>query len=127
MYTYTILTTEPSQSFSELHNRMPVILRTHADVSTWLDTRGNDALQHYNAITAPYTGEDLTWHPVTKAVSNPKYQKADCAQDMRKKGLAALFAKAGRSPAKKGTDDGGQAASGGLGKGNKAAGGGGVG
>jgi hypothetical protein len=45
-------------------------------------------------MCAPYGGADLAWWPVTSEMSNPQYQRRDCAVDVRtKKGAITGFFK----------------------------------
>lgn len=63
----TIVTTNPNEQLSNLHNRMPVILRQQ-DHETWLRAAHDDAA----ALMRPYPDDDLVAWPVSKHVNNPK-------------------------------------------------------
>lgn len=42
-------------------------------------------------VSVPYNEDDLTWYPVTKAMSNPSFQGPECSQPVRKKTLKSFF------------------------------------
>eukprot|EP01025_Chloroclados_australasicus_P052575 TRINITY_DN6132_c0_g2_i2.p1 TRINITY_DN6132_c0_g2~~TRINITY_DN6132_c0_g2_i2.p1 ORF type:complete len:416 (-),score=24.81 TRINITY_DN6132_c0_g2_i2:1341-2477(-) len=94
LYSFTILTTDCSKRIEWLHNRMPVILRSQSEQLTWLgqqqesETKQTSSL---NSLYTPYNELDLKWYPVTKAMSNSKYQQTDCAVDIRTKGIGKLL------------------------------------
>jgi len=60
MWTFTIVTTAASPSFSWLHDRQPVILSTTDDFEAWLDTSKG---WHAGLIDKlkPRDGTDLEW------------------------------------------------------------------
>eukprot|EP00879_Flechtneria_rotunda_P007406 GHRR01007768.1.p1 GENE.GHRR01007768.1~~GHRR01007768.1.p1 ORF type:complete len:155 (+),score=68.61 GHRR01007768.1:746-1210(+) len=54
-------------------------------------------------VCHPYNGEDLQWHPVTPAMSKPRYDCPNCSEDIRtKKGSISSFFRPVSSPASKG-------------------------
>lgn len=67
--TATIITTEPNELMSKLHNRMPVILDP-SDYAEWLDpaARTPDSLQ---ALLKPFPAERMSAHPVSTLVNTP--------------------------------------------------------
>ncbi len=76
--TCTILTTEPNEIASPIHDRMPAILRP-ADYGRWLDS----------AITVPaevrpllksFPADEMAAFPVTTAVNNPAFDDPACLQ-----------------------------------------------
>jgi putative SOS response-associated peptidase YedK len=66
----TIVTTEPNELMSSIHNRMPVILRPGA-YEDWLNpqVRDEQVLTHW---LTPYPGELMTARPVSRLVNNPR-------------------------------------------------------
>lgn len=67
---FAIITTEPNQLISQLHNRMPVILprELHRD---WLDPE-NDDLAGLKAMLKPYAPERMAYQAHDRYVSNAK-------------------------------------------------------
>jgi putative SOS response-associated peptidase YedK len=67
--TCTIITTQPNELMSPIHNRMPVIV-ARGNYSRWLDSRipGNEVA---DALT-PYPAEEMDAYAVAPAVNNPK-------------------------------------------------------
>lgn len=70
----TIITTDPNELMSALHNRMPVILPENA-YEKWLDPapRKPEELQ---SLLVPYAGE-MTAHPVSTLVNSPANDRAE--------------------------------------------------
>ena len=62
--TFTILTTEPNDLVSELHDRMPVVLDP-GDETPWLE--GADSPELFE----PYPSDPLQAYPVSRAVNDP--------------------------------------------------------
>jgi putative SOS response-associated peptidase YedK len=68
----TIITTEPNELVSDIHNRMPVIL--HPDsYSLWLDPGEPDARQ-LTGLLKPYPAELMAAYPVSTLVNNPRHE-----------------------------------------------------
>jgi putative SOS response-associated peptidase YedK len=65
---FTIITTTPNKLCTELHNRMPVILKPEA-WPVWLGEDPADALD-LKALLAPYPTDEMTCWPVSAAVGN---------------------------------------------------------
>ncbi len=65
----TIITTEPNELMSRLHNRMPVILDA-ADYAEWLDPapRAPESLAH---LLRPFPADRMSAHPVSTLVNTP--------------------------------------------------------
>jgi len=61
---YTIITTEPNELCTKLHNRMPVILAPR-DHEQWLDTGADGA-----ALLKPFAANEMEAFPVSKRVGN---------------------------------------------------------
>jgi putative SOS response-associated peptidase YedK len=74
--TCTIITTEPNELMSALHNRMPVILDAK-DYDAWLDpaphTSGN--LLH---LLQPFPAGKMSAHPVSTFVNKPGNDRPEC-------------------------------------------------
>ena len=68
--TCTIITTEPNDLMTPIHNRMPVILAPTL-YDQWLDPTFQqiDALK---TLLRPYPSEELTAYPVSTLVNNPR-------------------------------------------------------
>ena len=72
----TILTTEPNELLSPIHDRMPVILeRRHYD--QWLDPEGNDAESLMQLLRA-YEPDEMTAFPVSTLVNKPSTDVPEC-------------------------------------------------
>jgi putative SOS response-associated peptidase YedK len=78
--TCAILTTEPSQSLKEIHDRMPVILDPK-DYEQWLDPyiRQAELLQ---PLLCPYPDDALTTYPVSLRVNDPAHDDAACTDPL---------------------------------------------
>ncbi|MCB9076773.1 MAG: SOS response-associated peptidase [Anaerolineaceae bacterium] len=74
----TILTTEPNDLMTTIHNRMPVILPRDA-YAQWLDPNEQkpDQLQ---ALLKPYPAEEMMAYPVSTVVNNPGHDVPECVQ-----------------------------------------------
>ncbi len=72
----TIITTEPNELVSEIHNRMPAILRPQ-HYETWLDPREtrDDAIK---GCILSYPSEEMAAFEVSRLVNNPSYDAPDC-------------------------------------------------
>lgn len=73
--TCTIITTTPNELMSNLHNRMPLILKKK-HFSDWLDPapRTPDSLLH---LIQPYPTEDMSAYPVSTMVNRPENDRAE--------------------------------------------------
>ena len=75
--TFTILTCEPNERLSGLHNRMPVILPRET-YDSWLDPRtGGEDLQ---SLMTPYAASNMTTYPVSRLVNNPRNDLPACIE-----------------------------------------------
>jgi putative SOS response-associated peptidase YedK len=83
--TCSIVTTAAAGSVTQLHHRMPVILRPDEE-SRWLDpaTEAEDL----HAICAPDDAPGLEFRPVSKAVNDARHDEPDCLDPPEQ---AALF------------------------------------
>jgi putative SOS response-associated peptidase YedK len=69
--TFTILTTSPNELVSEYHDRMPVILPPSA-YADWLDPFMQKP-EPLLPLLGPYPAGKMSAHPVTKRMSNPRF------------------------------------------------------
>jgi putative SOS response-associated peptidase YedK len=67
---FAIITTTPNELCAELHNRMPVVLKTDW-WRAWLGEEPADAAR-LKALLAPYPSEEMTCWPVSPRVGNVK-------------------------------------------------------
>ena len=74
--TCTIITTEPNELMSSLHNRMPVILDPK-DYDQWLDAAPQtpDKLIH---LIKPFPADAMSAHPVSTLVNMPGNDRPEC-------------------------------------------------
>jgi len=72
----TILTTEPNELLSSIHNRMPVILHPE-DYEEWLsrDIQKADPLLH---LMRSFPAELMDYRPVSSHVNNPRNEDPAC-------------------------------------------------
>jgi len=67
VYSFTIITTQPTVNLQAIHNRMPVILEPAAE-AVWLDPTVTNP-QELTPLLYPYTIRPLEFYPVSKAVN----------------------------------------------------------
>ncbi len=74
--TCTIITTEPNELMSTLHNRMPVILAPK-DYALWLDPAPQtpEKLVH---LIKPFPADAMSAHPVSTLVNKPGNDRPEC-------------------------------------------------
>lgn len=72
--TCTILTTEPNELMSVIHDRMPVILQP-GDERIWLDR--NSQSSQLQQLLRPYPDRLMEAYPVNQAVGNSRIDNAD--------------------------------------------------
>ena len=74
----SLLTTEPNELMSSIHNRMPVILEPK-DYDLWLDpdVKKPELLQ---PLLRSYASEEMTAYPVSKAVNKPSNDSTECIE-----------------------------------------------
>jgi putative SOS response-associated peptidase YedK len=78
--TCTILTTTPNALVTEIHNRMPVILKP-ADYDRWLDP----CIHHIAALDdclKPFDAALMKKYPVSTRVNRPENDDLDCAREV---------------------------------------------
>jgi putative SOS response-associated peptidase YedK len=82
--TYTIITTEPNELMSTLHNRMPVILHPQ-DEEEWLDPEVTDPLQ-VERLLVPYPADEMEAFPVSRKVGNTRNDGPDLIEPIEDEG-----------------------------------------
>jgi putative SOS response-associated peptidase YedK len=70
---FAIVTTEATPAISEIHDRMPLVLSA-ASYAAWLDPATADP----QALLAPLPDAELTAHPVSRFVNDPKNDGPEC-------------------------------------------------
>lgn len=73
--TFSIITTEPNELISSIHNRMPVILSPD-DENSWLDCTQTDTL-NLLGLMKPYKAEEMDFYQVSSLVNNPRHNSPD--------------------------------------------------
>ncbi len=79
VYSCTIITTDPNPLIERFHNRMPVILKPDA-LQAWIDPAEKEAAE-LSRLLVPYPATEMTAHPVSRLVNNPKNDVARCIED----------------------------------------------
>lgn len=82
---FAILTCNSSEFLaSEIHNRQPVIL-SESQMNTWLNPNASpfDISNLLVEIAGNAANPDFKLHPVTKEMTNPKYQQDDCSKPIK--------------------------------------------
>ena len=74
----TIITTQASETFSEIHHRMPVILKSEF-YEPWLDSQNHD-LDALKSILKNEIHTDLVSYPVSKQVNSASHNKPSCIE-----------------------------------------------
>ncbi len=78
----TILTTDPNEAVSKLHNRMPVILAPE-DYDEWLGRPGDATpaqLSQLKHLFRPFPDRLITLYPVSTFVNSPRNEGAACVE-----------------------------------------------
>lgn len=71
----TLVTTQPNELMASIHNRMPVILSSHAH-EQWLDTTLHD--EHaLSSLLVPYPAEEMAARAVSRLVNDPRREGAE--------------------------------------------------
>ena len=75
-HTYTVITTEPAQPITHIHNRMPVILNFN-ELDDWVNAKypAKEALNMLDSFTHP-----LEFYPVSNFVNSPRNNSEICIQ-----------------------------------------------
>lgn len=72
----TIITTEPNDLITPIHNRMPVIL-PESKYGQWLQP-GEADIQAIRTLLRPYDANQMETYPVSRLVNNPKNDNVNC-------------------------------------------------
>jgi putative SOS response-associated peptidase YedK len=72
----TIITTEPNEFMTKIHNRMPVILPPDA-YAQWLDP-AEQKPEQLQQLLVPFPAEQMTAYPVSRVVNSPANDSPDC-------------------------------------------------
>lgn len=78
VHTYTVITGEPGRVSGDVHDRQPVILPPDL-WGPWCEGSASDAA----AVLGVLPEAELAYHPVTKAVSNPRNQGPELVEPIR--------------------------------------------
>ncbi|MDQ0194974.1 SOS response-associated peptidase [Paenibacillus wynnii] len=78
--TCTIITTSPNQLMADIHNRMPVILRTE-DEEEWL-RRDNQETSALKKLLIPYDADQMRAYPVAATVGNVRNDSCELIQEI---------------------------------------------
>ena len=78
--TCTIITTSPNELMADIHDRMPVILRTE-DEEEWL-RRDNQEIPALMKLLIPYDANQMRAYPVAAAVGNVRNDTCDLIQEI---------------------------------------------
>ena len=76
----TLLTTEPNELMSSIHNRMPVILNPK-DYDLWLDPEVSKS-ELLEPLLRPYPSEEMMAYPVSKTVNKASNDSAQCIESI---------------------------------------------
>ena len=78
IYSFTIITTQPTVNLRPIHDRMPVILGPDAE-EIWLDPDVTDP-KELTPLLHPYTVKAIDFYPVSKAVNRAGYDTPELIQ-----------------------------------------------
>lgn len=70
IFTCTVITTKPNEIVSDIHDRMPVILKKE-DEKLWLDRKIEDT-HILKDLLEPYSAVEMDVYPVSSLVNSPK-------------------------------------------------------
>lgn len=73
--TFTILTTNANPLMTDIHDRMPVIIKPE-DYPAWLDTKLTDILK-IQPMARPYPERLMEAYPIDRNVNSPQHDSAD--------------------------------------------------
>ena len=81
---FTIITTNASDSVKDIHNRMPVILKPEA-LDEWLDPTNKEPAKIEELLKTAYVKE-LKRYPVSKLVNQVGNNKKECMEPLKESG-----------------------------------------
>ena len=76
--TCALLTTEPNEMISTIHDRMPVILEAH-EWKIWLDNKST--YTELNKLYVPLASDKMRFYPVSDKVNSVKNDSAECIKE----------------------------------------------
>lgn len=76
--TCAIITVEPNRKMSEIHNRMPAMLRQE-DEDLWLNAAEKDPAQLLRVLK-PYPDDEMEIYPVSRKVNSPAFDDPACIE-----------------------------------------------
>ncbi|PLR81837.1 hypothetical protein CVD25_15320 [Bacillus canaveralius] len=79
-YSCTVITTSPNELMSNIHDRMPVILKPE-DERTWLDPSITDT-EYLNELLKPLSEDLMEAHQVSSLVNSPKNNSPNLIQQI---------------------------------------------
>ena len=88
IFTYTVITTTPASDLSEIHYRMPVILKPE-EIDLWLKVH-NIAIPDAMGLLKPYDAP-LTFYEVSRMVNSPKNNRPECILPIENSDNLSLF------------------------------------
>lgn len=104
--TAAIVTTDPNLDISNLHDRMPAVLRGDA-IDQWLDTENVSPAEAATLATAPPPGT-MRYHAVSRAVGKVESEGADLVRPLTRAEIEAEDEAAAKPRRKKAAGGGGQ-------------------
>jgi putative SOS response-associated peptidase YedK len=75
LQTFTIITVEPNELISKIHNRMPAIVKP-AEEADWLNLKNSAA--EVVKLLQPYPANEMEAFPVSRAVNKPSFDDPSC-------------------------------------------------
>lgn len=78
LQTCTIITTQPTQEFGFIHDRMPVVLQGE-NINKWLDPKMS--FKDCFHMLSPYKDNNLVWYRVSDTVNSIKNKGLECLLD----------------------------------------------
>src|SRR5262245_18396385 len=73
--TFTIITVEPNELVSKIHNRMPAILKPEEE-AVWLNSQ--TPVTDIVSLLRPYPASEMETYPVSRAVNTPSFDDPSC-------------------------------------------------
>ena len=79
-----LMTTEPNELMTPIHNRMPVIIDPDC-YGEWLNPMQQEVTK-LNALLGPYPAEDMIAYPVSQLVNNASFDDPRCIEPLVEQG-----------------------------------------
>ncbi|KAI5119339.1 hypothetical protein M0805_004016 [Coniferiporia weirii] len=97
LWTFTVVTTDANRQFSWLHDRMPIVLSTQAQLDAWLDTSSQTWSERAAKVIRPYNDRvrQLECYAVPTDVGKVGAESPTFIEPVAKRrdGIEAMFAK----------------------------------